>query len=116
MIVPVTDAIIDAVLKIKLVVGSNEEVGRLLGVSKKHIGKILSGDVQYIQEDTWKKMEPQLRPHMPAGTDHTGDVQNALVLDADANAILVRRAAERDMKPEQYLGELLKNIDRLKYL
>jgi transcriptional regulator with XRE-family HTH domain len=68
MIVMITDEIIGALLKLKLVHGSNEELGRLLGMSKKHIGQILNGNVAYVRRETWNNMAPHLKRLLPKDT------------------------------------------------
>ena len=65
MIVPITDEIIGALLKLKLIYGSNEELGKLCGISKKHIGQILSGNVAYVRRDTWEAIEPHIKKLLP---------------------------------------------------
>ncbi len=98
MIIPVTAEIIGSIGKVKLVAGTNEEVGKILGVTKKHIGNILAGKIQYIQEDTWKKMEPHLNPFLPSAQSESAQMggKNLAQMDAfDRAATFLRTTATK---------------------
>jgi SOS-response transcriptional repressor LexA len=60
----IDDAIRDAIHKVKLCVGTNEDVGKKLGMTGKHVGSILSGKTIYCGDITWKKIEPILKPYI----------------------------------------------------
>lgn len=61
---PITEDLRIAFLEMKLVHGTNEAVGKLLGVSKVTVGKYLSGETDTIRKKTWKEMYPALRPYI----------------------------------------------------
>ncbi|MDD5596289.1 MAG: hypothetical protein PHV82_00005 [Victivallaceae bacterium] len=56
--------ILDAVHRMKLQLGTNIEVAKRLGVSSKHVGKILAEDVKYFEDKTWTRIKPLLSPYI----------------------------------------------------
>lgn len=60
----IDDTIRDALHKIKLCTGTNEDVGKKLGITGKHVSSILSGKTIYFEDTTWKKIESFLKPYI----------------------------------------------------
>jgi uncharacterized membrane protein len=48
----------------KLQLGTNTEIAKRLGVSSKHVGKILSEDVKYFEDKTWVRIKPLIEPYI----------------------------------------------------
>jgi len=56
--------VIRAIKSLRVELNSNAEVGRRLGFTGKHVGKILEGKVNYLEAPTWERVEPILRPYL----------------------------------------------------
>lgn len=55
----------NAIRELKKKCRTNIEVGRQLGMTSAHVGRILSGKVNYFGDETWERIEPILAPYMP---------------------------------------------------
>ena len=98
----ITKEIIHAIDRLKLVHGSNEEIGKLFGISKKHVGQILSGNVEFIRSETWSRIEPVLRPHINQPREGKID----LSLTPDQHEKFERIAAAHNQTIEEYITTL----------
>lgn len=56
--------ILDSIHRMKLQLGTNTEVAKRFEVSSKHVGKILSEDVKYFEDKTWKRIKPLIAPYI----------------------------------------------------
>jgi transcriptional regulator with XRE-family HTH domain len=109
------------------------ELGRRGGTNYQNFQRMLQGISQEIQQDmvdatcaAFNVSELQLIQISKTGSPNieqrikedqaTYKTANTLEIDSDANEILIRRAAEHGMTPEDYLSELLKNVDKIKNL
>lgn len=108
---PINGNIKIAISNLKLVCVSNEETGRRLGISGKHVAGILSGEVQAVRDSTWtEKIEPVLRPLL-AGTHGRGLVK--LNLPAKQRNRMEALAASSGQTIEDYITDLvLEEIQR----
>lgn len=89
-----------AISNLKQVCVTNKETGRRLGISGKHVGQILSGEVQSVRDNTWKEhMEPILRPLLK-----TRQVQ----IPDDMTDIVKKLAEEEGVDVDQYLRKLIR--------
>lgn len=61
--------ILDALHRMKIQFGTNVGVARKLGVSSKHVGKILTEDVKYFEDKTWERIEPLIVPYIRFNSD-----------------------------------------------
>lgn len=59
--------------RMKAAVGTNAEMARILGLSRAHIGRILSGVTNYLEDDTWARisgiMSRYIRPDDPSNVE-----------------------------------------------
>lgn len=60
----ISSDILDAIHRMKLQLGTNTEIAKKLGVSSKHVGKILLEDVKYFEDKTWVRIKPQIAPYI----------------------------------------------------
>jgi len=61
-----SDHEINALHQMKLHLGSNAELARVMGISAAHIGRLLKGGEKFVEHPTWEKIEPHLQPYIKA--------------------------------------------------
>ena len=81
---------------------SNEEAGDRLGISGKHVGQILKGEVDSIRSSTWEGMEPILRPLLANGSKEIN-----LSLETVHSSGLEKLAAANNQTVEDYVKTLV---------
>ena len=62
----INNRIILAISSLKQICITDSATGDKLGITGKHVGQILKGEVESIRPSTWKQMEPVLQGFMPA--------------------------------------------------
>jgi hypothetical protein len=85
--------ILDALHRMKLQLGTNVEVAKRLGVSSKHVGKILAEDVKYFEDRTWERIEPLITPYIRLSS---GTVLNLTDEEKDIIEFLRKKENRRD--------------------
>ncbi|MBN2641510.1 MAG: hypothetical protein JXR78_07650 [Victivallales bacterium] len=90
--------------------GKNIRLAEKLGLTNAYIGKIFKGKVNYFNDDTWKKIEPVLRPYIKDYLLESSHIAPCILADED------REILEYYKKPENKLKryELLAEIERSK--
>ncbi|MCF6174623.1 MAG: hypothetical protein L3J71_02525 [Victivallaceae bacterium] len=57
-------SLIDAFYKLKFDLGTNKEVAEKIHISQAHVGRILKGEVNYLEDKTWKRLKPIIKPFL----------------------------------------------------
>jgi hypothetical protein len=58
--------VVDALRRMRLVLMTNRKIAEKLGISAKHVGQILAGKVQFLNDETWEAMAPHIKPYIQA--------------------------------------------------
>ena len=75
----IDDFVRKALMKLADSCGTKVKTGQALGISDKHVGQILAGNVNYLNDRTWQKIEPILEPYFPE--EEPPDPQHKFILD-----------------------------------
>ena len=78
---------------------SNEEMGKLLGFSKKHIGKLLDGTVTSFEENSWERIYPILKRYI------SNECENICEGMGDADKLMVKRYKELDALTKERIND-----------
>lgn len=111
-----TIAIENAIRNMKHDLNKNIAVGEALGMTSAHIGRILSGKVNYFNDETLARIRPILSPYMEedqhavAITNNGGVVWNNGHISGDALGAVIRKIMASDRLTD---AEKLKVIDIL---
>jgi hypothetical protein len=96
-----------AISSLKMICITNEETGRRLGITGKHVGQILKGEVGVIRDDTWDQMLPVLRPLLPAeNTSTVNEKSEPTYRTSNPELARLFQWLENDACPEQIAAVL----------
>jgi hypothetical protein len=65
-----TKEILDAMEKAIIEAGTQKEFAKRCQLSGQHINKYIRGHYKSIEDDTWAKLEPVLRPYLQKSSSH----------------------------------------------
>lgn len=108
----ITLEIVNALRKMKAECKTDKAVAARLGISIAHVGRIFSGNTQYLYDTTWERIEPILAPYMSAGSQ-TGSIINSTIIgdnnhiSGDALGAVIRKIMA---------SEKLSDAEKLKFI
>lgn len=103
----------DGFLRMREAIGTNAEMGRILGLSRAHIGRIINKVTLYLNDPTWRRVEKELRPYLR--TDHVPMAKPAPAPNRDGGdkkKKIIRDLAERIEK--QAIARFASQVDSIR--
>ena len=98
----ITLDIVNAMRRMKAELKTDKAIAARLGISIAHVGRIFSGNTQYLSDSTWERIEPIIAPYMASGGQSVAITNSTIIGDnnhisGDALGAVIRKimASER---------------------